>query len=107
MYKNGRQRYEKGGGAIFYPTEIEIDIGTEAEERSSVKSKSGRGKIKKNDKETCAGKGKGVNTLKVVLRKALMCDVKSLYKLFLEYSNAGEMLPLPSLYLFLFQWDKK
>lgn len=29
----------------------------------------------------------------VILRKALMCDVKPLYNLFYEYSNAGEMLP--------------
>ena len=91
MYKTGRQRYEKGGGAIFYPTEIEIEMETEAEEVLTVKSKGGRGKNKKIDKEGVAGKG--VKTVKVVLRKALMCDVKSLYKLFSEYSKAGEMLP--------------
>lgn len=65
MYKNGRQRYEKGGGALFYPTEMEID----------------------------AEKGDSAKKVKVVLRKALMCDVKSLYALFAEYSKAGEMLP--------------
>ncbi|MGC8555086.1 MAG: N-acetyltransferase [Candidatus Acidulodesulfobacterium sp.] len=89
MYKSGRQRYEKGGGAIFYPTEIEIEM--EAEEGLTVKSKGGRAKIKEIDKEISAFKD--AKTVKVVLRKALMCDVKSLYKLFLEYSNAGEMLP--------------
>jgi amino-acid N-acetyltransferase len=91
MYKTGRQRYEKGGAAIFYPTEIEIEAETEAEEGLTVKSKGGHDKIKEIDKET--GIGKGVKTVKVVLRKALMCDVKSLYKLFSEYSKAGEMLP--------------
>ena len=91
MYKTGRQRYEKGGGAIFYPTEIEIEVETEEEESLSVKSKNGRVKNQKIDKETDTVKN--VKTVKIVFRKALMCDVKSLYKLFLEYSNAGEMLP--------------
>ncbi len=72
LYKTGRQRYEKGGGTIFYPTEIEIEIET-AE------------KIKPAKENT--------RTVKAVLRKALMCDVKHLYNLFLEYSRAGEMLP--------------
>ena len=72
LYKTGRQRYEKCGGTIFYPTEIEIEIET-AE------------KIKPAKENT--------RTVKAVLRKALMCDVKHLYNLFLEYSRAGEMLP--------------
>ncbi len=76
MYKTARQRYEKGGGTIFYPTEIEIE--TDAEE-------SAHGARKKNIKSG--------TVIKVVLRKALMCDVKSLYNLFSEYSKAGEMLP--------------
>ena len=76
MYKTARQRYEKGGGTIFYPTEIEIE--TDAEE-------SPHGARKKNIKHG--------TVIKVVLRKALMCDVKSLYSLFSEYSKAGEMLP--------------
>ena len=76
MYKTARQRYEKGGGTIFYPTEIEIE--TDAEE-------SAHGARKKNIKSG--------TVIKVVLRKALMCDVKSLYSLFSEYSKAGEMLP--------------
>jgi amino-acid N-acetyltransferase len=70
LYKTGRQRYEKCGGTIFYPTEIDLDMGKTA-------------KNKKNE------------TVKVILRKALMCDVKSLYNLFSEYSKAGEMLPRP------------
>ena len=70
MYKTGRQRYEKGGSAIYYPTEIEIEAGE-------------AGRNKKNKKKT----------VKAVFRKALMCDVKSLYNLFSEYSKAGEMLP--------------
>ncbi len=76
MYKTARQRYEKGGGTIFYPTEIEIE--RDAEEGS-------HGARKKNIKSG--------TVIKVVLRKALMCDVKSLYNLFSEYSKAGEMLP--------------
>jgi amino-acid N-acetyltransferase len=76
LYKTARQRYEKGGGTIFYPTEIEIE--TDAEE-------SAHGARKKNIKSG--------TVIKVVLRKALMCDVKSLYNLFSEYSKAGEMLP--------------
>ena len=76
MYKTARQRYEKGGGTIFYPTEIEIE--TDAEENA-------HGTRKKNIKSG--------TVIKVVLRKALMCDVKSLYNLFSEYSKAGEMLP--------------
>ena len=76
MYKTARQRYEKGGGTIFYPTEIEIE--TDAEESAHVARK-------KNIKSG--------TVIKVVLRKALMCDVKSLYSLFSEYSKAGEMLP--------------
>ncbi len=35
----------------------------------------------------------GGEVFEVILRKALMCDVKSLYNLFSEYSKAGEMLP--------------
>ena len=91
MYKTGRQRYEKGGAAIFYPTEIEIEMEAETEEGLTVESKGGRVKNQKIDKEGVVGKGG--KTVKVVLRKALMCDVKSLYKLFSEYSKAGEMLP--------------
>lgn len=71
MYKTGRQRYEKDGGAIFYPAEIEIKAGAVSEDKTGNSSK----------------------TVKVVLRKALMCDVRALYALFSEYSKAGEMLP--------------
>ena len=92
MYKTGRQRYEKGGRAIFYPAEIEIEI--EAEGHSDHKCAGVNKQVKKNGG---AGKSdrnnKNGTTIKVVLRKALMCDVKSLYNLFLEYSKAGEMLP--------------
>jgi amino-acid N-acetyltransferase len=101
LYKTGRQRYEKGGGAIFYPTEIEIEI--EAEGHSDHKCAGVKDSRKKNnggkqgEKNVKAGKSGGLNkntaVVKVVLRKALMCDVKSLYNLFLEYSKAGEMLP--------------
>ena len=94
MYKTGRQRYEKGGGAIFYPTEIEIKMESENnQENSPLKRKSGRHKTKENNKDKKIVAGEGFKTVKVVLSKALMCDVKSLYKLFSEYSNAGEMLP--------------
>ena len=75
LYKTGRQRYEKGGGAIFYPAEIEIEIEPE-------------GYLDRKRR-----KNKNTMAVKVVLRKALMCDVKSLYNLFLEYTKAGEMLP--------------
>ncbi|MCL4542945.1 MAG: N-acetyltransferase [Deltaproteobacteria bacterium] len=61
MYKSGRQRYEKEGDIIYYPSRVKIEA---------------------DDK-----------VFEVVLRKALMCDVKSLYGLFYEYSKAGEMLP--------------
>ena len=70
MYKTGRQRYEKGGAAIFYPTEIEIEMEAETEEGLTVESKGGRVKNQKIDKEGVVGKG--VKTVKVVLRKALM-----------------------------------
>ena len=83
MYKTARQRYEKGGGTIFYPTEIEIE--TDAEENPHGKSSGAKDVRKKNIKPG--------TVIKVVLRKALMCDVKSLYNLFSEYSKAGEMLP--------------
>ena len=83
MYKTARQRYEKGGGTIFYPTEIEIE--TDAEESAHGKSSGANNALKKNIKSG--------TVIKVVLRKALMCDVKSLYNLFSEYSKAGEMLP--------------
>jgi amino-acid N-acetyltransferase len=75
LYKTGRQRYEKAGGAIFYPTEIEIEIEAEKTLKNKTKNKT--------------------KVVKAVLRKALMCDVKSLYNLFSEYSKAGEMLPRP------------
>ncbi|MHB8232764.1 MAG: GNAT family N-acetyltransferase [bacterium] len=83
MYKTGRQRYEKGGGAIYYPSEIEIKIEIDDEDR--------HGKKKHAAKKS--GKNKKIKVVKAVLRKALMCDVKSLYSLFSEYSKAGEMLP--------------
>ena len=70
MYKTGRQRYEKGGAAIFYPTEIEIEV------EENIKTLKNEMKV-----------------VKTILRKALMCDVKPLYDLFSEYSKAGEMLP--------------
>lgn len=84
MYKTGRQRYEKGGGIIYYPSEIEIEI---ADENENEVGKSEHAVIEtgKNKKTT--------KVVKAVLRKALMCDVKSLYSLFSEYSKAGEMLP--------------
>jgi len=84
LYKTARQRYEKGGGTIFYPTEIEIEA--DAEESPRGKSSRTKGVRKKNTES-------GKPVIKVVLRKALMCDVKSLYNLFSEYSKAGEMLP--------------
>ncbi len=62
MYKTtGRQRYEKSGNVIYYPSKVKIEVDREIFE--------------------------------IVLRKALMCDVKALYNLFSEYSKAGEMLP--------------
>ncbi len=96
MYKTGRQRYEKGGGAIFYPAEIEVEIEIEPEGHSGAKSaiknkNSGRRKTVKTAKADIDVKK--IKTVKVVLRKALMCDVKYLYNLFSEYSKAGEMLP--------------
>ncbi len=92
MYKTGRQRYEKGGGAIFYPSEIEIEI--EAEGHSDRKYAGVKDFRKKNGGAGKLGRNNKNRTIvKVVLRKALMCDVKSLYNLFSEYSKAGEMLP--------------
>ncbi|MHB1660912.1 MAG: N-acetyltransferase [bacterium] len=82
MYKTGRQRYEKGGGIIYYPSEIEIEI---TDEGGNGKNEHAAKKTGKNKKTT--------KVVKAVLRKALMCDVKSLYSLFSEYSKAGEMLP--------------
>ena len=60
MYKSGKERFEKAGIDIYFPSKIEIE-----EDNNKI----------------------------VVFRKALMCDVKSLYNLFSEYSKAGEMLP--------------
>ena len=82
MYKTGRQRYEKGGGIIYYPSEIEIEITDESGNGTNGHAAKKAGKNKKTTK-----------VVKAVLRKALMCDVKSLYSLFSEYSKAGEMLP--------------
>jgi len=77
LYKTGRQRYEGGGGSIFYPSEIEI--------KHDLKNLQGDSYRNEN-----SGAG---NIFKVILRKALMCDVKPLYVLFSEYFKAGEMLP--------------
>ncbi|MHB1645319.1 MAG: N-acetyltransferase [bacterium] len=60
MYKSGKERFEKAGVDIYFPSKIEIE-----DDPNKV----------------------------VIFRKALMCDVKSLYNLFSEYSKAGEMLP--------------
>ena len=60
MYKSGKERFEKAGIDIYFPSKIEIE-----DDANKV----------------------------VIFRKALMCDVKSLYNLFSEYSKAGEMLP--------------
>ncbi len=86
LYRTGRQRYEKGGAAIYYPTEIEIEIG------GGVLNQNKNRPAKKTGRTVESGKSAAV-AVKAVLRKALMCDVKSLYGLFLEYSKAGEMLP--------------
>lgn len=58
MYKSGKERYEKAGADLYYPSKAVLEDGKE-----------------------------------VILRKALMCDVKGLYSLFVDYSKAGEMLP--------------
>lgn len=79
LYKSGRHRYEKAGGVLYYPSKITIKVPAAGGFAADSKT----------------GAGDGEEEVEVVLRKALMCDVKSLYALFFEYSKAGEMLPRP------------
>lgn len=73
MDNSGRQRFEKAGNAIYFPSKIKIHFQNET----------GQG----------AAFGETPENMEIIIRKALMCDVKSLYNLFSEYSKIGEMLP--------------